>query len=75
MFFALELVRAEQLETTLGFLFCQTLVVALKELEDILHDDGLEVDLFLVVEILRSQLNLRHIHLGVYPHASTLNRE
>ena len=65
MFFALELVRAEQLETTLGLLFCQTLVVALKELEDILHDDGLEVNLFLVVEILRTQLDLRHVHLGV----------
>lgn len=36
----------------------ETVVVALEELEDIVDDDGLKVDLFLVVQVFSLQLNL-----------------
>jgi hypothetical protein len=48
----LELVGPEEFKTALCLLRRETVLVALEELEDILHDDRLEVNLFLVVEIL-----------------------
>lgn len=58
LFLALELVRTEKTDTTLRLFVRETLVVALKELEDIIDDDGLEVDLLLVVEVFRLELDL-----------------
>lgn len=58
----LKLVRTENIETTLGFLVGETVVSALKQLEDIVDDDGLEVDFFLVIQVLRLKLDL---NLGV----------
>jgi hypothetical protein len=43
---------SEECETALRLLRRETVLVALEELEDIFHDDHLEVDLFLVVEVL-----------------------
>lgn len=48
----LELVGTEETETASRLFACQTLVVALEELEHVFNDDGFKVDLFLVVEIL-----------------------
>jgi len=58
LFFALELVGTEELETTLRLGGGQTLFRALEELEDVFNDNGLEIDLLLVVEILGRQLDL-----------------
>ena len=55
---ALELVGAEELETAVGLLVSQTVLVALEQLEDVIDDDGLEVDLLLVVEVLGLELDL-----------------
>lgn len=54
----LELVGAEQLETALSLLYGETVLVALEQLEDVVDDDGLEVDLFLIVQVLRLELDL-----------------
>ena len=54
----LELVRAEKLKTTLGLVALETFGVALKELEDVVDNDGLQIDLFLVIQVLGLQLNL-----------------
>ena len=53
-----ELVGPEDLKTAASLFLVETLVVTLKELEDIVVDDGLEVDLFLIVQILRAKLDL-----------------
>ena len=55
---ALELVGAEKFETAVGFVISKTGLVALKELEDVVDDDRLEVDLVLVVKIFRAKLDL-----------------
>ena len=55
---ALELVGAEKFETTGGLVVGETVLIALEELEDVIDDDGLEVDLLLVVEVLSLELNL-----------------
>ena len=55
---ALELVGAEKFETAIGFVISKTGLVALKELEDVVDNDGLEVDLLLVVQILGLELDL-----------------
>ena len=55
---ALKLVGAEELQTAGGFLVSQTVLVALKQLEDIVDNDSLQVDLLLVVEVLGLQLDL-----------------
>ena len=55
----LELVGAEKFETAVGFVISKTGLVALKKLEDIVDNDGLEVDLLLVVEVLGLELDLR----------------
>lgn len=62
----LELVGAKKLETAVG-LFCgETILVALEELEDVVDDDGLEVDLFLIVQVLRLELDLSYYELRVF---------
>ena len=55
---ALELVGAEKFETTGGLVVGETVLIALEELEDVIDDDGLEIDLLLVVEVLSLELNL-----------------
>ena len=61
----LELVGAKGVGAALGLFFGETLVVALDELEDVLDDDCLEVDLFLIVEVLRTRLNPRQVNICV----------
>ena len=58
LFFRFELVRPEDLKTAASLFLVKTLVVTLQELEDIVYDDGLEVDLFLSIQILRAKLGL-----------------
>ena len=59
MFLRFELVRTKDLETTSGFGLFKTLIGTLKKLEDIFDDDRLEVDLFLIIQIFRLQLDLK----------------
>ena len=54
----LELVGTEDADTVLGLGLGETVLVTLKELEDLLHDNVLDVDLVLVVEIGGSELDL-----------------
>lgn len=54
----LELVGAKKVETMVGLLSTETFRVALKENKDILDDNSLQVDFFLVIKILRLQFNL-----------------
>ena len=54
----LELVRAEQLNTTDGLFLGQTVLVALEQLENVVDDDSLQVDFFFVVQILCLELDL-----------------
>ena len=70
MLFGLELVRAEEFETTAGFLVGETALGTLEELEHVLHDNGLEVDFLLVVQVLGAKLNGGHVDLGVYSEMS-----
>ena len=56
---ALELVGAEKFKTAVGLLVVKTILVALKQLENVIDDDSLKVDLLLVVEVLGLELNLR----------------
>lgn len=65
LFFRFKPVGTEQLETANGLFRGQALVVALEKLEDIVDTDGLEVDLFLVIQVLGTKLDLGHIHFGV----------
>lgn len=58
LFFRLESVGTEEFETTCGFLEGQTLLVALKQFENIINNDGFQVNLFLVVEVFRLEFNL-----------------
>jgi hypothetical protein len=55
---SLELVGTEDTQTARSLVFAQTSIVALEELEDIIDNDGLEVDLLLVVQILSLEFNL-----------------
>jgi hypothetical protein len=55
---ALELVRAEDTETTSGLLVVETTFAALKQLEDVVDYYSLQVDLLLVVKVLGLELNL-----------------
>lgn len=58
MFFGFELVGAEEFEPT-GTLFSRkTLIVTLKKFEDIIDNNGLQVNFFLIIEVLRLQFNL-----------------
>jgi hypothetical protein len=56
---ALELVGTKDTETTSGLIVSKTVLVALKQREDIIDDNGLEVDLLLVIKVLCLELNLR----------------
>ena len=58
LFLALELVGTEKLQTTGGLLVSETVLVALKQLKDIVDNDRLEVDLLLIVEVLGLELDL-----------------
>ena len=60
-----ELVRTENVVTALRLFSVETLIVALEELEDIVDDDGLKIDLFLVIKVLGLELNLRHVDIGI----------
>ncbi len=55
---ALEPVGTEKLETAGSLVVGKTVLVALKQLEDIVDNDGLKVDLLLVVEVLSLELDL-----------------
>ena len=55
---ALELVGTEKLQTTGGLLVSETVLVALKQLEDIVDNDRLEINLLLIVEVLGLELDL-----------------
>jgi hypothetical protein len=57
--FLLELVGAEDSDTVLSLGVGETTLVTLEELEDLLHDDVLDVDLLLVVEVGGRELDLR----------------
>ena len=65
LFLVFEPVRAEDFITALRLFLGETLIVALEELEDILNDDRLKVNLFLVVEVLCAKLNLGHVDIRV----------
>ena len=58
LFLGLEFVGAEDFETVGGLWGIEALVVALEKLEDVVDDDRLEIDLFLVVEILCLEFDL-----------------
>ena len=51
-FLGFELVETEETDTACSFFAIKALVVALEECEHIIDDNGFQVDLFLVVEIL-----------------------
>jgi hypothetical protein len=55
---ALQLVGAKELKTTGSLVRGKTVLVALEELEHVLDDDGLKVDLLLIVEVLSLELDL-----------------
>lgn len=59
MFLTLKFVGTEKLKTAVGLLVSQTFLVALKQLEDVIDDNGLKIDLLLVVKIFGLELNLR----------------
>jgi hypothetical protein len=52
------LVGSEEFETAVCLLQRETVLVAFEELEDVLHDEHLEADLFLVVEVLSLFISL-----------------
>jgi hypothetical protein len=56
--FLLELVGTKDTDSALGLGLGETSLVALKELEDLLHDDVLDIDLVLVVQVGGSELDL-----------------
>lgn len=58
LFLLLKLVGTKKFDSTLCLVIIETVLVTLKEFEDILNNDGLEVDLFFVIQVLRFQLNL-----------------
>ena len=61
MLFLLEFIGTENVQTTPGLLSGETLIVTLEKLKDILDNDGLEVDLFFVVEVIGLEFDLRDI--------------
>lgn len=58
LLFGLKLVGTKEFQTTEGLFLSKTVVVALEQLEDIVDDDCLKINFFLVVQILSFQLNL-----------------
>ena len=63
----LKLVGAEELETAVGLLVRQTVLITLEQLEDVIDHDSLQVDLLLVVEVLGLELNLRKRQVSIAP--------
>jgi hypothetical protein len=53
-----EFVGAKNLQTTPGLFCSETLIVTLEEREDIFNDDCLEVNFFLVIEVIGLKLDL-----------------
>lgn len=49
LLFALELIRSKQLQTTSSFLFCETILVALKQFEDVIDNEGLDIDFLFII--------------------------
>ena len=58
MLLLLKLVGAEKTETAGGLLGIETLIVALEQGEDIIYNNGFEVDFLFIIQILGLQLNL-----------------
>lgn len=54
----LELVGTEDTDTVLGLGLSETTLITLEELEDLLHDDVLDIDLVLVVQVGSGELDL-----------------
>ena len=54
----LQFVGAKYFQTTLGLLRRETLIITLEECEDILDNYCLEVDLFLVIEVIGFKFDL-----------------
>jgi hypothetical protein len=53
-----ESVGTEQFQTALSFSRVKTSIRTLEKLEHIVYDDGLQINLVLVVQILRTKLDL-----------------
>jgi hypothetical protein len=58
---ALELVRAKETKTALNLSGVETTLRALKQSEDVLENDGLKVDLLLIVEVLCLEFDLKFV--------------
>lgn len=58
LFLLLKFVRTENVETTLGLLIGETVVGALEKLENIIDDDGFEVNFLLIIQVLSLELDL-----------------
>lgn len=56
----LELVGTENADTSTGLFIGETFVVTLEQLEDLLHDNVLDIDLILVVQVGSGELDLRY---------------
>ena len=65
----LKLVWTENLITTFSLFIGETFLGTLEELEDIINDDCLEVNLFLVVKVLSTELDLAHVDIGICMYA------
>ena len=57
----LKFVGAKDTDTVLSLGFGETALTALKQLENLLHDDMLDIDLFFVVQVRRGELNLSYV--------------
>lgn len=58
MLFGFQLVGPEKFQAALGFLLSESIGVTLKEGKHIVDDDGLEIDLLLIVQVLSLEFNL-----------------
>ena len=64
MLLRFETVGTEQLQTALSLGSVETSLRALEQLEHIVYDDGLQINLVLVVQILRAKLDLQTIEIS-----------
>ena len=67
----LKLVGTENLITTFSLFIGETFLGTLEELEDIINDDCLEVNLFLVIKVLSTELDLAHVDISICMYAIT----
>ena len=58
LFLRLKPVGSKECETTSGLFSIQAVIITLEELEDIVDNDSLKVDFFLIIQILCRQLDL-----------------